>query len=351
LTIGYDALATISNGLSRLAGTLPPSSEVDAWRRDLAAQDEAIAAASDDREKVAAIVRVLGTVSRGLEAKLRPRAVVGAMKQVSRLRASFEERSQRFRKEQVLKKSFEKAFDQAGARIQERLKTHLAGCSEPVLRAEFETTGASREPKELLRLFRERAQAQILDEFAELLWGRSEGGADKGLLRRQVRDAYAEATGRSELLAAVAALLPNSPDERSRFEGIFTELDLALEITTDNLVMRETVDLNEPTDALAQGAAGFPDWARRYQLALTQLLGDKLQKIPRSLQCSLWVFYWKYLLAAEKKVLAFLGSEEIVGLVTFQVQDVKLELDEAYSAWQKLDGALAAAERAVAASG
>ncbi|MEZ0231003.1 MAG: hypothetical protein ACAI25_20465, partial [Planctomycetota bacterium] len=273
--------------------------------------------------KLQSICKGLQGLSRELETSFRSRwekaqkegdksaqlKVVGAIKYLSRLRDGFRDKSQKFRKEHVLKKGFEKVFEQVTVRINERIKLHLAGCTEAALRQEFETMGAGREPKELLRLFRERAQTAILEDYSKIIWDRPNdqrpapvdgapallGPEHLGLLRKHVHDGYYNALGKNELVGAVTSLLPNNPEERTVFKRIFDELDLALEITTDNFVTRETLDLNEPVDSLAQGAAGFPDWAKRYQQGLTQVLTDKLQRYLKNMQNYLWNLYWKHL--------------------------------------------------------
>src|SRR5262249_24096972 len=144
------------------------------------------------------------------------------------------EKSQRFRKEQVFKRTFDKPFDQATARVVERIRSHLASCTEAALRQEHETGGTPREPRELLRLFREKAQAAILDDYGRLLWDRAgESGDLSGLLRKLVRDGYLEAVGKSELVTALSALVPGDPEPVRELERIFHELDVALEVTTN----------------------------------------------------------------------------------------------------------------------
>jgi hypothetical protein len=227
--------------------------------------------------------------------------------------------------------------------------------------------GAGREPKELLRLFRERAQTAILDDYSRIVWDRpndprpapQDGGPPAipaehlGLLRKHVHDGYYAAIGKNELVGAVTSLLPNNPEERAQFKRVFDELDLALEITTDNFVTRETLDLNEPVDSLAQGAAGFPDWAKRYQQGLTQVLTDKLQRYLKNMQNYLWNLYWKHLVNAENKISLFLESDDVLGLVTVNIEDIHIPLDgkttqfippkvliEHYADWKKVDAAL-----------
>lgn len=331
--------------------------------------------------KLQSISKGLQSLSRELESSFRSRwekaqkegdksaqlKVVGAIKYLSRLRDGFRDKSQKFRKEHVLKKGFEKVFEQVTARINERIKLHLAGCTEAALRQEFETMGAGREPKELLRLFRERAQTAILEDYSKIIWDRpneprptpADGAppmmpADQlGLLRKHVHDGYYNALNKNELVGAVTSLLPNNPEERAQFKRIFDELDLALEITTDNFVTRETLDLNEPVDSLAQGAAGFPDWAKRYQQGLTQVLTDKLQRYLKNMQNYLWNLYWKHLVNAEGRIATFLESDDILGLVTVNIEDIQIPLDgrttqfippkvliEHFGDWKKVDAAL-----------
>jgi hypothetical protein len=279
--------------------------------------------------------------------------VAGALRELTRLREGFREKSERFRKEQVFKKTFDKPFDQATARVVERLKTHLAGCTEAALRQEHETGGVPREPRELLRLFREKAQAAILDDYGRLLWDRGGGNGDlSGLLRKLVRDGYFEAVGKSELVAALGTLVPGDPEPVRELERVFHELDVALEVTTDNSVTRETLELHEPTDPLAQGAAGFPDWAKRYQNGLAQVLTERLQRCSRSMQQYLWGLYWRRLAIAEERVLALLASDELVSLLAVKLGGKEAEetasavLAEHFAAWRRIEQALAGAPTA-----
>ncbi|MBI3726167.1 hypothetical protein HY251_19735 [bacterium] len=331
------------------------------------------------RLKLASITKGLASLSRELEGSFKPRwekavkeggkaeqlKIVGAIKYVSRLRDGFAEKSNKFRKESILKKPFDKVFEQVTQRMAERIKLHLAQCTEAELKKEFETMGGGREPKELLRLFREHAQAAIVDDFSRLIWDRA--GDNRvahdgqpapipqdtlGLLKKHIRDGYYVASGKEELVGAVNALLPNNPDERNAFKRIFDELELCLEITTDNFVTRETLDLNEPVDSLAQGAAGFPDWAKRYQSGLTQVLTEKLQRYAKNMQGYLWNLYWKHISSAETKVGAFLESEDLLGLVTVNIDDIQLKADgktgvfspkvilEHFTEWKKVDAAI-----------
>lgn len=340
------------------------------------------------RLKLQSILKGLQSLSREIESSFKPRwekaqkegakaeqmKVVNTIKYLSRLRESFNDKSAKFRKEQILKKTFDKVFEQVTNRVAERVKLHLAGCNEAALRQEFETMGAGREPKELLRLFRERAQAAIVDDYARLIWDRTNDvrpqaldgapapiAADAvGLLKKHIRDGYYGAINQTELMGMVNNLLPNNPEERGQFKRIFDELDLCLEITTDNFVTRETLDLNEPVDSLAQGAAGFPDWAKRYQQGLTQVLTDKLQRYAKNMQTYLWNLYWKHLVTAESKVAQFLESDDILGLVTVNIDDIHIQMDgkttvispkivlEHASEWKKVDAALTSLESQIA---
>jgi hypothetical protein len=337
------------------------------------------------RLKLESIVKSLQSLSREVEGALKPRweraakegtkaeqmKIVETIQSLSRLREGFLAKSAKFRKEQILKKSFDKVFEQVAQRLVERVKLHLAGCTEAGLRQEFETVGTPRDPKELLRLFHERAQAAIVDDCARLVWDQRndvrpparEGepppipAESVGLLKRLVRDGYHLAVGKDELLGRVDDLLTGDSEERRQLRRIFDELDLCLEVTTQNAVTRETLDLNELVDSLAQGAAGFPDWARRYQQGLAQVITDRLQRSLRNMQTYLWNLFWKHLLNAEARVARFLESDEVFGLVAVNGDARHVPADgttapvspavllEHEADWKKLDAAIVSVDQ------
>ncbi len=337
--------------------------------------------------------QVEGTYKKRWESALRDQAKEGArrftaaIKYLHGSRDDFVKKSQRFRREQVQKQDFDAVFRQVIERIGQRIQLHMARCTEDHLRQEYDGLGGGRDPAELLNRFREVTEAALLDEFCELIWDRAprptfelhgdydggEGEAEdagalpplaadqRGLLRRHLRDGYYQAIAKDELLALVQGLLPNNPEERTFFTRVFDELDLALEITTRNFVFREALELNDASeiDGLARGASEFPDWARRYGKEYGQALRTRLEKYTRNLRQYLWNLYFKHLDEAERRLGQFLGSDELLGLVTVHIDKIELpmqaggigspaQLLEHFERWKTVDAAITTLEREVA---
>ncbi|MCO5168370.1 MAG: dynamin family protein [Planctomycetes bacterium] len=318
------------------------------------------------------------------------RRITAAIKYLHASRDGFTKRSQRFRREVVQKQPFDDAFKQVLDRITQRIQLFMQRCSEDRLRQEFDGLGGGRDPVELLNRFREATEAALLEEFSELIWDRAprptfsmtpdddlddglpEAEPDhhpvpplapdlRGALRRHIRDGYYAAIGKDELHTLVQNLLPNNPDERVFFQRVFDELDLALEITTRNFVTREALELNDSTefDDLAKGSSEFPDWARRYGKDYGQAFQKRLERYCRNLKGYLWNLYFKHLEEAEGRLGGFLGSDDLLGLVTVHIDDIELpnaggalgspaQLLEHMEKWKTVDAAITTLEREVA---
>lgn len=286
-------------------------------------------------------------------AKEGARRFTAAIKYLHASKDTFVKRSQRFRREVVQKQEFNDVFKQVLDRITQRIALYMQACNEERLRQEFDGLGGGRDPVELLNRFREATEAALLEEFSELIWDRAprptfamhdddgDGLPDeeadqravaplpvdlRGLLRRHIRDGYYAMIAKDELHTLVQNLLPNNPDERVFFQRVFEELGLALEITTRNFVMREALELNDSTefDDLAKGSSEFPDWARRYAKDYGQAFQKRLERYCRNLKGYLWNMYFKHLEEAEGRLGSFLGSDELLGLVTVHINDIEI---------------------------
>jgi len=320
------------------------------------------------------------------QAKEGARRFTYAIKYLSGCKDNFVKRSQRFRREVVQKQDFDEVFKQVLAKVDQRIQLYMDRCSEESLRHEYDGLGGGRDPVELLNRFRETSEAAILEDFNELIWDRMPRpsfetldqdfdleeepeardvpelpSAEKGLLRRHVRDQFYEGIKRDELMSLVSSLLPNNPEERQIFSRVFDELDLALEITTRNFVMREALELNDSKelDDLSRGAAEFPDWAKRYAKDYAKAFQKRLERYCRNLQSYLWNLYFKHLEDAESRIGEFLGSDELMGLVTVHLDDIEIpsqtgrlgspaKLLEHFERWKTIDAAITTLEREVA---
>lgn len=318
-------------------------------------------------------------------AKEGARRFTAAIKYLHASKDGFVKRSQRFRREVIQKQAFDDVFKQVLDRVTQRIGLYMQSCNEDRLRQEFDGLGGGRDPVELLNRFREATEARLLEEFSELIWNRSprptfsvhdegvdldgdglpDGDADGapavaplapdtlGALRKHVLDGYHAAIGRDELITLVQNLLPNNPEERTFFQRVFEELDLTLEITTRNFVMREALELNDSTefDDLAKGSSEFPDWARRYAKDYGQAFQKRLERYCRNLKAYLWNMYFKHLEEAEGRLGKFLGSDELLGLVTVHINDIEIpaaggglgspqQLLEHMERWKTVDAAI-----------
>ena len=325
------------------------------------------------------------------QSKQGARRVAQAIRFLHTSRDNFVKRSQRFRREAVQKQSFEDVFQQVLERLQGRIGQYMEGCTEESLRHSHDGLGGGREPVELLDRFREATEKEILEDFYTLVWDRvprptfqpavgfeADGngadeaepeprsvpelaGAEVGLLRRRVRDGYCEAIKLEELRGLVQSLLPANPEERGVFQRIFEELDLALEITTRNFLMRETLELSDSKeiDDLAKGCVQYPDWPKRYARDYANALKIRLQRYVISLKTYLWNLYFLHLEEAERRVAAFLGSDELMGLVTVSLDVIELpsqtgrfgsptKLLDHFERWKTIDAAVTTLEREVA---
>lgn len=324
------------------------------------------------------------------QSKQGARRVAQAIRFLHSSRDNFTKRSQRFRREAVQKQSFDDVFASVLERITARVGLYMEGCSEEALRHSHDGLGGGREPQELLDRFREATEKQILEDFYSLVWDRMPrptfqpaaefegdgmgqenepearrvpelGAGDVGLLRRRVRDGYYEAIKLEELRTLVQSLLPANPEERAVFQRIFEELDLALEITTRNFLMRETLELSDSkeVDDLAKGCVQYPDWPKRYAKDYQNALKVRLQRYCLSLKTYLWNLYFLHLEEAEQRVAAFLGSDELMGLVTVSLDVIELpsqtgrfgspgKLLDHLERWKTIDAAVTTIEREVA---
>jgi hypothetical protein len=322
-------------------------------------------------------------------AKEGARRFTAAIKYLHGSKDNFVKRSQKFRREVVQKQSFDDVFKQVLDRVTQRIGLYMQSCNEDHLRQEFDGLGGGRDPVELLNRFREVTEAQILEDFSQLIWDRAprpsfaqemvdldgDGVPDEpehrtvpemspdalGALRRHIRDGYYAAIGKDELLTLVASLLPNNPDERVFFQRVFEELELALEITTRNFVTREALELADSTefDDLAKGSSEFPDWARRYAKDYGQAFQKRLERYCRNLKGYLWNLYFKHLEEAERRLASFLGSDELLGLVTVHINDIEIpnqagaigspaQLLEHMERWKTVDAAITTLDKEVA---
>lgn len=335
------------------------------------------------------------TYKKKWESSVKDAATIGARKITQAItylrnsRDSFVKRSQKFRREVIQKQSFDDVFRVVQDRINQRIQEYMKGCNEELLRQEFDGLGGGRDPVELLGRFRERVEQQILDDYCELIWDAhprpsfAAAGLDldgdgvpddqqesrtappipddqRGALRKHVRDGYYNAIAKDDLMALVANLLPNNPDERVFFTHVLQELDLALEITTRNFVVRESLELRETTefDDLAKGSSEFPDWARRFSKDYGQAFSKRLERYARNLKAYMWNLYFKHLEEAEKRLAHFLGSDELLGLVTVHINDIdikggvagtgdpKMLLDH-MEKWKAIDAAITTLEKDV----
>ena len=323
------------------------------------------------------------------QSKQGARRVAQAIRFLHTSRDNFAKRSQRFRREAVQKQSFDDVFAQVLERIQARIGLYMERCSEDALRQSYDGLGGGREPVELLDRFREAIEREILEDFYTLTWDRLPrptfqpadgmggleeldqepeartvpelGAGEVGLLRRRIRDGYYEAIKLDELQSLVQSLLPANPEERAVFQRIFDELDLALEITTRNFLMRETLELSDSkeVDDLAKGCVQYPDWPKRYARDYANALKIRLQRYCLSLKTYLWNLYFLHLEEAEKRVSAFLGSDELMGLVTVSLDVIELpsqtgrfgspgKMLDHYERWKTIDAAVTTIEREVA---
>lgn len=319
-------------------------------------------------------------------AKEGARRFTSAIKYLHASKDNFVKRSQRFRREVVQKQEFNDVFKQVLDRVTQRIGLYMQACNEERLRQEFDGLGGGRDPVELLNRFRESTEAALLEEFSELIWDRAprptfaedsngDGMPDeeadhravaplaadqRGLLRKHIRDGYYAMIAKDELHTLVQNLLPNNPDERVFFQRVFEELDLALEITTRNFVTREALELNDSTefDDLAKGSSEFPDWARRYAKDYGQAFQKRLERYCRNLKGYLWNLYFKHLEEAEGRLGSFLGSDELLGLVTVHINDIEIpaaggalgspaQLLEHMEKWKTVDAAITTLDKEV----
>lgn len=339
--------------------------------------------------------QVEGTYKKRWETALRDQAKEGAkryavaIKYLQQAREGFVQRSQRFRREKIQKQPFDDAFRAVLDQIGKRITLYVETCKKDRLEQEFNGMGAGRDPADLLNRFREATEQRILDDFSELIWDRmprpsfetnDEDGdglpddqveplpgsvlpmvADqKGILRKTIREGYYAAIVKDELLALVQSLLPNNPEERSFFTRVLDELNLALEITTHNFVMREALELSETTelDDLAKGSAEYPDWDRRFGKDYGEVMKKRLERYCKNLKGYLWNLYFKHLEAAEKRLSGFLGSNELLSLVMVHIDDIQLpsqtggvgspaQMAQHHEQWKTVDAAITTLEREV----
>ena len=352
------------------------------------------------RLKIHGIAHALGTLSAQLGGSYRKRwekaageqnkqgarRIAHAIRYLNTSADNFVKRSQRFRRESIQKQNFEDVFDTVLNQVGERIDLYMGLCTEESLRHLHDGLGGGREPVELLNRYREAVERDILNDFYELVWDRMprptfdsaddefdlevepearsvpELNADaRGLLRRHVRDQYYEAIEFSDLTGLIQGLLPHNQDEQQIFQRVFSELDLALEITTRNFLMRETLELSDSReiDDLAKGCVQYPDWAKRYARDYASALKVRLKKYCLSLRTYLWNLYFLHLEEAEGRVHEFLASDELMGLVTVNLDDIQLpsqtgrfgspaKLLAHFESWKTIDAAVTTLEREVA---
>lgn len=320
------------------------------------------------------------------QAKEGARRFTYAIKYLHSCRDGFVKRSERFRREQVQKQTFDDTFREVMERITQRIGLYMEACTEEKLRHRHDRLGVGRDPAELLNRFREETEQRLIHEFTELVWDRKprptfesssadEGTFDEedatsddgplplgeeqmGLLRRHVRDRYYEAIKREELQSLVQGLLPNNPEERAIFQRVFEELDLTLEVTTSSFITREALELSNLQDFedMAHGAAQYPDWAKRYAKDYAKAFQQRLERYSRNLKGYLWNLYFKHLEDAERRLGEFLGSDELLGLVTVHLDDIEIpsatgrlgspaKMLEHHDQWKTIDAAVTTLDR------
>ncbi|MEZ6189563.1 MAG: dynamin family protein [Planctomycetota bacterium] len=323
----------------------------------------------------------------GEQSKQGARRIAHAIRFLNTSADNFVKRSQRFRRENVQKQNFEDTFETVLTRVGERIDAYMELCTEESLRHLHDGLGGGREPVELLSRYREAVERDILNDFYELVWDRmprptfdraddDDFGLEvepearsvpelspesRGLLRRHIRDKYYEAIEFSELTGLIQGLLPHNQDEQQIFQRVFGELDLALEITTRNFLMRETLELSDSReiDDLAKGCVQYPDWAKRYARDYASALKVRLKKYCLSLRTYLWNLYYLHLEEAEARLHEFLASDELMGLVTVNLDDISLpsqtgrfgspaKLLQHFEAWKAIDAAITTLDREVA---